>query len=85
MVTTGGKPMENQSPDQKRHVRQALADLVFGLALFVIFIILGVFGAKQATSYVGGVDNLGQLVEPLPSDHPSPILRHVPLPLGGET
>ncbi len=77
--------MENQSPDQKRHVRQALADLVFGLALFLIFIILGVFGAKQATSHVGGVDKSGPLVAPLLSEHPDPILRHIPLPPGGQT
>jgi hypothetical protein len=41
-----------QPSDQKRHIRQALADLVFGLALFAIFVLLGVFGLKQAASTV---------------------------------
>ncbi len=36
--------------EQKRHVRQALADLIFGLALFAIFVLLGVFGVREASS-----------------------------------
>jgi len=40
--------------DQKRHIRQALADLVFGLALFALFVLLGVFGVKQAASGEAG-------------------------------
>lgn len=43
-----------QSSDQKRHIRQALADLVFGLALFALFVLLGVFGVKQASSGEAG-------------------------------
>jgi Mn2+/Fe2+ NRAMP family transporter len=39
-----------QSSDQKRHIRQAMADMVFGLALFALFVLLGVFGVKQASS-----------------------------------
>lgn len=39
-----------QPSDQKRHIRQALADLVFGLALFALFVLLGVFGVKHASS-----------------------------------
>ncbi len=35
--------------DQEKHLRQALSDLVFGIALFVIFILLGVFSASQAS------------------------------------
>lgn len=42
--------MDTQPPDQTRLIRQALADLIFGIALFAIFILLGVFGAKQAAS-----------------------------------
>jgi hypothetical protein len=34
--------------DQEKHLRQALSDLVFGLALFIIFILLGFFSASRA-------------------------------------
>jgi Mn2+/Fe2+ NRAMP family transporter len=46
------QPTEQPS-DQKRHIRQAMADMVFGLALFALFVLLGVFGVKQASSSDG--------------------------------
>jgi len=57
-----------QSSDQKRHIRQALADLVFGLALFALFVLLGVFGAKQASS--GQMEWPEGVAQARLSDHP---------------
>ncbi|MFP3920950.1 MAG: hypothetical protein ACLFPA_06250 [Dichotomicrobium sp.] len=80
--------MDTQPSDQKRHIRQALADLVFGLALFVIFILLGVFGVKQASS----ADAAPQaampaqaVAAPLLREQHSGELRHNLLPLGRRT
>lgn len=80
--------MDTQPSDQKRHIRQALADLVFGLALFVIFILLGVFGAKQASP--ADVEPQAAMpaqtgVAPLLTEQHSGELRHILLPLGGRT
>ncbi|RIA47290.1 hypothetical protein [Dichotomicrobium thermohalophilum] len=76
--------METQPSDQKRHIRQALADLVFGLALFAIFVLLGVFGVKQASSEVGIHPPPAQEA-PLPKDNPGSVVRDILLPLGGRT
>lgn len=76
--------MEPQPSDQKRHIRQALADLVFGLALFAIFVLLGVFGVKQASSDVSAPTPPAQEA-PLPKDNPGVGVRHILLPLGGKT
>lgn len=73
--------METQPPDQKRHIRQALSDLVFGLALFAIFVLLGVFGVKQASSDVPRPAQAAQEA-PLLNDHPGGGVRNIPLPLG---
>lgn len=56
-----------QPSDQKRHIRQALADLVFGLALFAIFVLLGVFGLKQASS----------AVQPIPAGQGTDTPKHM--------
>jgi len=73
--------MDTHESDQQRHIRQALADLIFGLALFALFVLLGVFGVKQASSGAAQVDQ-GQpgMVMPLPKDHPNGALRYLPLP-----
>lgn len=76
--------MDTQPSDQKRHIRQALADLVFGLALFAIFVLLGVFGIKQASSEVAPPAGPAQAAE-LPNDNPIGGLRDILLPLGGKS
>lgn len=62
-----------QPSDQKRHIRQALADLVFGLALFVLFVLLGVFGVKQAasdeTTWREGVTQARTIAQPQEKDN----------------
>jgi len=66
--------MDTQPPDQTRLIRQALADLIFGIALFAIFILLGVFGAKQAASGITsspGLPEVGHRAAP----------SHIALPL----
>lgn len=78
--------MDTQPSDQKRHIRQALADLVFGLALFAIFILLGVFGAKQASSYGTVVVESAQTeAAQLPKGNQNGVLLHLALPLPDET
>ncbi len=66
------QPSERSS-DQKRHIRQALADLVFGLALFVLFVLLGVFGVKQASSgeaeLQGSVRQVQSAIQPQKNDN----------------
>jgi hypothetical protein len=76
--------METQPSDQKRHIRQALADLVFGLALFLIFVLLGVFGVKQASSDAVAPPKPAQET-PLPNHNPVGGVPHMLLPLGGQT
>ncbi len=76
--------MESQPSDQKRHIRQALADLVFGLALFALFVLLGVFGVKQASSDVSVPVQIEQEA-PLPKEHPDGVLRNILLPLEDRT
>jgi hypothetical protein len=76
--------MDTQPSDQKRHIRQALADLVFGLALFAIFVLLGVFGIKQASSEVTPPVKPAQAAQ-LPNDNPTGGLRDILLPLGGKS
>jgi len=78
--------MDLEPSDQKRHIRQALADLIFGLTLFAIFILLGVFGAQQAGSHVSmPVESGGIVSAPSPNQQYNGALRHLGLPLGDET
>jgi len=70
--------MDTQPPDQTRLIRQALADLVFGIALFAIFILLGMFGAKQAASAGTPLEVSTACAQ---GDRP----QHIALPLERET
>ncbi len=76
--------MDSQPSDQKRHIRQALADLVFGLALFLIFVLLGVFGGKHASSEAVAPSTPAH-EEPLPDHNPLGGVQHILLPPGGKT
>jgi len=76
--------MDPQHSDQKRHIRQAFADLVFGLALFAIFVLLGVFGVKQASSQAVAPPPAGQSA-PLLKHNPDSAVDHILLPLTGKT
>ena len=76
--------METPPSDQKRHIRQAFADLVFGLALFAIFVLLGVFGVKQASSQTGAPELIVQSA-PVLNDQSDETAGHILLPLGGQT
>ncbi len=76
--------MDTQPSDQKRHIRQALADLVFGMALFLIFVLLGVFGARQASSDVNRPAQPAQEA-PLPKDNPVWGVHDNLLPIGGKS
>ena len=78
--------MDTHESDQQRHIRQALADLIFGLALFVLFVLLGVFGTSQVSSHVQKKDQ-GEpaAATPLPKDHPNGALRYLLLPSDTQT